>query len=112
AGAGEGMVGERAPAEWTGLGGRRAARSGSERPALDEEDVEVAVAVVVEEGGAAAQDLRVVELPGPAVGVAEGQPPLGRAVDEERPGGRRESENQKRGESARGEDHEATAFLS
>src|SRR5262249_49901735 len=45
----DGVVAEQAPAEWTGLGGGRAARRGGERPALDEEDVEVAVAVVVEE---------------------------------------------------------------
>ena len=73
-------------------GGRRAS-AGIDRAALDEEDVEVAVVVEVEQRDAGAHHFRQIVLPGRAVDVREHQTGRGGRFDEERVGcrGRRPS---------------------
>src|SRR5947207_1962261 len=72
---------------------RTAGRARPERAALDKEDVEIAVVVVVEQRNAAAHDFGKIELSGGAVDVGEDETGLGGGLDENwrcrrrRPGG-------------------------
>ena len=59
------------------------AGGGGEHTALQHQDVELCVVVVVENGHARADDLRVVELAGPSVEVLESDPARLRGVDEQ-----------------------------
>ena len=65
-----------------GLGFRRAERLLPQHLILDDEDVEVAVVVVVEQSNAGRHDLRVIELAGHAVEVGEVEASLFRAIRE------------------------------